>query len=154
MIGGERNANHVTDTLCMLLMHPLETPHWQLTAYYSIPLSDWPRFLVSRTPSKDSCEIRIVIMEFGSVFFSNCHAYLLYLQINQVVTSFAAVRSSTSSCPGSLSGPPQRAFPSFLAKVKNIFSVPCTPRISHTRFTTVRHTRRCFSIAYFGECRE
>lgn len=60
-------------------MHPLETPHWQLTAYSSIPLADWLRFLVFRTPRKDSCEIRMVIKERFIRFFKNCYAYLLYL---------------------------------------------------------------------------
>ena len=38
------------DTLCIQLMHTLETPHWQVTAYYSFLLADWARFVLLRAP--------------------------------------------------------------------------------------------------------
>ena len=43
---------HITDTLCIQLMRTLETPQWQMTAYYFILLADWARFLVLRAPGE------------------------------------------------------------------------------------------------------
>ena len=52
---------HVTDTLCIQLMRTLETPQWQVTAYYFFLLADWARFVLLRAPGDILFMIRIDI---------------------------------------------------------------------------------------------
>ena len=66
-------------------MRTLETPQWQVTAYYSFLLADWARFVVLRAPGDILFMIRIDIRTNLSIFSRRAFAYLL----NQMMLSRA-----------------------------------------------------------------
>ena len=66
-------------------MRTLETPQWQVTAYYSFLLNDWARFVVLRAPGDFLFMIRIDIGTNVSIFSGRAYAYLL----NQMMLSRA-----------------------------------------------------------------